>query len=83
MVERHGGQAKRFDDFGLDLDAPPPSLSADDITSSIGEQPSATVQREAEELKFSACLPPAMGASIILQRQFDFEMAGAVLIERR
>ena len=83
IVGRHGVRAKRFDDFGLDLDVAPPAISADEVELLPEEKPSAGIQREAAELKFSACLPVKMAYSTIFRRQFDFQKALEIVAERQ
>jgi len=82
-IERHGVRALRFDDFGLDIDALPPAILIEKMVSLPDEQPSAAIRREADELKFSACLPATLACSVVLQRQFDFQKAREIVIERQ
>ena len=78
-IERHGVRALRFDDFGLDIDALPPAILIEKMVSLPDEQPSAAIRREADELKFSACLPATLACSVVLQRQFDWLYSQNVL----
>lgn len=75
----HQCRVRRSDDFSLDLDAPPPTMSAADLGNAMNASNGADVDRETSELKFSACLPLPVARGVVLRRHFDIEGALKVI----
>lgn len=67
----------RFDDFGLDLDAPPVPLRADDIGDAMPADDATA--KGIEQLKFAECLPAALAVRLVCERIQDSDGAMRVL----
>ncbi|MEW5995510.1 MAG: ATP-dependent helicase, partial [Candidatus Zixiibacteriota bacterium] len=75
----HQCRVRRSDDFSLDLDAPPPTMTAADLGNAMNAADGSDVEREISELKFSACLPLPVARRVVLRRHFDLEGALQVI----